>query len=597
MSVSAWRLLEPGEKVATTFILIASVISSAVELAALSTAVPFVGLLVDPDSLDRFPLIGEFFAMLGLSLDNDAVLLAGVLVIASLTVAFLFRTAIFFAVERFSARFANRLVDDLIRGCLFGPYAWLRTQNGALLAQRLSIDASSVGHGLLSSILDLSYSLFILIIGIVVVVTASSWMTIVVLGVFAVIVAIALSVLNPLSARLSSKQRLHNIRSMQEGIEALEGSKVLRVTGTEGYFVRRFVGSWGLANYARMNLNLVNKLIPTTILLIGQIGMLTLAMSLFALDLPNELIVTQLTFILLVLVRVLPAVSSISGSVNRLVKLEPFFRGYAELREQVLSWGSQDEREAKPGRPVDLSWSTLTFDNVEFGFADSDRVQLKAISFSLQYGQHYGFVGPSGAGKSTLLDILLGLLEPTNGRVLLDQQPLQGRCRAAWLAAIGYVPQEPFIIDDSLRRNVAFGIDDADVSDDKIWKALELAELASLVRDWPDGLATSLGDGGARLSGGQRQRVAIARALYFDPQILVFDEATSALDLPTENAIRKTIAKLSGQRTTVTITHRLATLSDCDRIFILVDGEISASGTFEQLSRENRSFQLLSNSP
>jgi len=593
MTRSGWHMLLRREKAETAVIFFASFVSSAIELAALSTAVPFVGLLLEPESPDRFPMVNEALALLDLKPEGDTIFMAGGLVIASLVVAFLFRTAIFVAVERFCTHFANRLVDELIRGCLLGPYAWLRTQNGTHLAQRISVDAASVGQALFASVLDLSYGVFILLIGLTAVLAASSRMTIAVLFGFGILAGLILMALNPLSARFSADQRHQSIRSVQQAVESLSGSKVLKVSGRERFFLDRFATSWRRANFSRMKLNVVNKTIPAITMLVGQVAMLSLAMTLVAIELSGEVVVAQLTFILLALVRVLPAVSQVSGAINRLVKLEPFFAGYSELQGWIDSWtATHDANEVPHGEP--LVWQSLAFDQVAFRYLDADRVQLENINFTLARGKTYAFVGASGAGKSTLLDLLLGLLSPTGGQVRLDDRPLTGNLRSAWLSVIGYVPQEPFIIDDSLRRNIAFGLEDGLIDEAKVWRCLELAELADVVRTWPEGIATSLGEAGSRLSGGQRQRVAIARALYDDPQILILDEATSALDVPTERAIRQTINRLGGERTVVTITHRMGSLADCDEIFLLEGGAITASGSYDALSRESQTFRLLS---
>ena len=180
----------------------------------------------NPTRPDRYPIVNEALALVGLKPEGDTIFLMGGLVIASLAVAFLIRTIIFIAVERFSAHFANRLVDELIHGCLFGPYAWLRTQNGAHLAQRISVDAASVGQALFASVLDLSYGVFILLIGLTAVIAASSWMTIGVLIGFGLLAALILAALNPLSARYSADQRHQSIKSVQQAVESLSGAKV-----------------------------------------------------------------------------------------------------------------------------------------------------------------------------------------------------------------------------------------------------------------------------------------------------------------------------------------------------------------------------------
>jgi len=191
-------------------------------------------------------------------------------------------------------------------------------------------------------------------------------------------------------------------------------------------------------------------------------------------------------------------------------------------------------------------------------------------------------VGPSGAGKSTLIDVLLGLLPPTAGRITVDGRDIASALRS-WQRHIGYVPQEPFILDDTVRRNVAFGLPDAEIDDRRVLAALRVAQVADVVASLPRGLDTVLGERGTRLSGGQRQRIAIARALYYEPEVLVFDEATSALDTPTERELIAALDALRGVKTLIVIAHRLTTVRRCDRLAVLRDGRVAAVGPYEDV--------------
>jgi ATP-binding cassette subfamily C protein len=200
----------------------------------------------------------------------------------------------------------------------------------------------------------------------------------------------------------------------------------------------------------------------------------------------------------------------------------------------------------------------------------------------LKPGESLGIVGATGSGKSTLVDVLLGLLRPTAGQLLLDGKPLNGHERA-WQRLIGYVPQAPYLLDDTIRRNIAFGVGDTLIDEHRVARASTLAQLEDVVRHLPQGLDTPLGERGARLSGGQQQRVAIARALYGDPAVLVFDEATAALDNQTEREVTRAIAALHGTRTLIVIAHRLSTVAACDRLIFLEGGRIAAAGTYQEL--------------
>jgi ABC-type multidrug transport system fused ATPase/permease subunit len=225
---------------------------------------------------------------------------------------------------------------------------------------------------------------------------------------------------------------------------------------------------------------------------------------------------------------------------------------------------------------------SLSCEEVSFGYDGGPPLALDKVSFTIQHGQSIGIVGPTGAGKSTLVDVLLGLLTPTTGRVVIDGEPLEGRERA-WQRQIGYVSQDIFLLDDSLRRNIAFGIPDAGIDEARLARAVSQARLDEVVAAMPAKLDTLVGENGIRLSGGQRQRVAIARALYHDPAILFFDEATAALDSQTEREVTEAIANVHGTRTVIAIAHRLSTVKHCDRLIYLRDGKLAGLGTYQEL--------------
>jgi ABC-type multidrug transport system fused ATPase/permease subunit len=229
---------------------------------------------------------------------------------------------------------------------------------------------------------------------------------------------------------------------------------------------------------------------------------------------------------------------------------------------------------------------------VSYTYADEADPVLVDVDLTIARGESIGIVGPSSAGKSTLIDLLLGLLTPTRGRITVDGRDVAGALRS-WQRHIGYVAQEPFVLDDTLRRNVAFGVGDAEIDDQRVTAALRLAQLGEFVVGLPAGLDTMLGERGTRLSGGQRQRVAIARALYDEPEVLVFDEATSALDTPTERELIAALEALRGVKTLVVIAHRLTTVRHCDRLAVLRDGRLAAVGPWDELLARDAGFRAL----
>jgi len=254
---------------------------------------------------------------------------------------------------------------------------------------------------------------------------------------------------------------------------------------------------------------------------------------------------------------------------------------------------------AKTGAPAPqaLTWSReIRFENVAFAYAGSARIALNGVNFTIPKGQNVAFVGSTGSGKSTLIDLLLGLLEPTGGRILVDGQPLSSDRLREWHAAIGYVPQEVFLLDASIAENIAFGQNRETLDLALVQEAAKVVSASKFIENG-GGFWSEVGERGVRLSGGQRQRLALARAVYRQPSLLVLDEATSALDPKTESGVIAAIAAMNTELTVVNVAHRLNTIKNCDVIHFLRDGAIEASGTFDALSRDVPAFRTFANQP
>jgi ABC-type multidrug transport system fused ATPase/permease subunit len=284
-------------------------------------------------------------------------------------------------------------------------------------------------------------------------------------------------------------------------------------------------------------------------------------------------------------------------SLNRVLVALSALRGGQAALERVA--GDLQELEASARVPEDGGSEGLTpadagirFESVSFAYEPDAAPVLRDVSFTIRPRESVAFVGPSGAGKSTLLDIVLGLLEPDAGEVAVGGYPLS-EVRTAWQRSIGYVPQDVVLLDETLRTNVALGTPPDEIDDAQVERALALADLAVTWRALPEGLDTRLGERGTRLSGGQRQRVGLARALYHDPAVLVLDEATSSLDGGTESRIMETIEAMQRDLTVIVVTHRLSTVRNCDRIYLVENGAIAADGSFEKLAVDSASFAEL----
>jgi len=524
--------------------------------------------------------VSAFVSAIGVSIDQKSLIFLGFLIILFLAVAAMFRFATNWGIELFSLRFSNSLTQSVLSRTVRAPYYWLKRQNMHALSLRISLDAVSVGQTIYPGALEILYSLAIMSIGLaVIVISAPQEALIAILGI-SVLASAVFVYLNPRVARQATEFRDRGLDANRLAIETFAIHKTLKVTVSEEYFIRRFYRAFRAMNRARMQMSLTNKALPTITLLLGQVGLISIAIAMLYSGMSAEVLVAQLTLITVVVARILPTASGLTGSLNKLTKTLPHYRG-------LLAHLVELERlEAGAGHPSTVplpKWNSLTLDDVTYIHPDSDKPQIRDLTLEIHRGGRYAVVGHTGAGKSTLVDLLLGLIEPTEGQVRLDGANIVEFDRTKWLASIGYVAQETLIVDDTVRRNVAFGIDDEKIDDAKVLRAISMAGLAPEIAGLPNGLSERVGEAGSRLSGGQRQRLAIARALYREVEILLLDEATSGLDPATEAEVLQNLVDLPHGVTLIMITHRLATTSFCDHVFVLSDGALASEAEFERL--------------
>jgi ATP-binding cassette subfamily C protein len=290
--------------------------------------------------------------------------------------------------------------------------------------------------------------------------------------------------------------------------------------------------------------------------------------------------------------RIMPSLSRLMISTmsikEGLTQVDLVYAGYEDLQAKEAKAVSV----AAEVPPLKLA-RAIEVEHVSYAYGGKGAFSLHDVSFTVPAGSSLALVGPSGSGKTTLVDLVLGLLAPGAGRILVDGVDITGK-PSVWQNKVGYIPQNIFLLDDNIRRNVAFGVADDKISDEQVLKALRAAQLEDFVAALPAGLDTQVGERGVRMSGGQRQRLGIARALYGDPALIVMDEATSALDSATEREVTRAVEALIGVKTLIIIAHRMSTVRRCNQILFVRDGVILDRGTFEQLERSNAEFARFS---
>jgi ABC-type multidrug transport system fused ATPase/permease subunit len=567
---------------------------SAVEVVGLGSVLPFITALAHPAAVRARLGLDGFLKPVGIVSDRDfqvalTVLLIGVFALKNLAVGF---------GEHLRLRWSYRLAADLSKRLLTHymrqDYSFFLNANAQNLLKNITNEAWTVVSGavlpllMIISELLVGGMLYALLLMVNYKLTLIGSVTLLSLGL------LIYAVVRRNVARVGRERERTMGCIYQDLGTALTGIKAIKVTEKAEYFIRRVANHFdeytrGTIYYNTMGI--VPRLALECVAVVAVVAVLMGMLFTQATDFSQS--VPIITLYSVAIYRFMP-------SVNRIITSRLAIKYNLRALEVVaaaLSEGTAGEMAAlagqPPGRAIRFA-STVSLRDVSFQYnRDQAGKMIDGLTLEIRKGQTIGLVGVSGSGKTTVVDILLGLLFPDDGSVEVDGRPLGRDDMAAWHALIGYIPQEISLYDDTLLRNVAFGVEDPLIDREAVMRVIRAAQLDELVKTLPAGLDTVVGDRGVRLSGGQRQRVAIARALYRDPEILVFDEATSSLDSVTELEISKAIEWLGTGKTIIIIAHRLTTVTKCDAIFLLEKGRVVASGTYQELMERSEMFKRL----
>lgn len=356
--------------------------------------------------------------------------------------------------------------------------------------------------------------------------------------------------------------------------ESFQGIKDVLIFHKEDYFIKNYETVFGNQQKAEVIKTVASESPAHLIEAVCVSGLIAVVAVKIAGGSDAEAFIPQLATFAIAAFRILPSIGRISAGFNQLIYAFPALNAtYRNLQEvENFKKVTRVRQKVEIGFDEKLDFQKeIRIENLHWQYPSADRPVIERLSMVIPKGRSVAFIGQSGAGKSTLADIMLGLLVPEQGDILIDGTSIYNEMDA-WKRTVGYVPQTVFLTDDTIRRNIAFGIEEKDIDEEKIQRAVEQAQLSATIAELPEGLNTVLGERGIRFSGGQKQRVAIARALYNDPDILILDEATAALDNDTESAVMEAIDALHGYKTLIIIAHRLTTIRNCDEIYEIVDG-------------------------
>jgi ATP-binding cassette subfamily C protein len=401
--------------------------------------------------------------------------------------------------------------------------------------------------------------------------------------------------------RYGKAARTERKKSIQAVNQGLGGFMDARVLGVEKTLIEDFHQS--IARFARYNRfkQFVGSLSNPLLEFIAVAGLMLVVLAMVVTGNNLQSMVPMLGLFGAAIVRLRGSVSAITGQASQLgynmASVDAVVDDLSLLRDmnekRLLPEANRHSRSNSSASEKLPLRTGLQLEHVSYTYPNAEQPALRDINLRIEPGQSVGLVGATGSGKTTLVNVLLGLLAPQEGQILADGVSIHSDVRA-WQNNLGYIPQNIFLLDDSIRRNVAFGVSDEDIDDDSVWNALYAAQIGGFVMDeLPDGLDTFVGERGARLSGGQRQRVGLARAIYHNPDVLVMDEATSALDNETESMVMEALDNLKEDRTFVMIAHRLSTVKSCDQLFYLDHGRIKARGTYDELCAQHHDFRRM----
>ncbi len=573
------------------------VIVAVVEVAGIASIMPFMAVVTNPEVIHANRWLNAVFQGLGFQTDQAFLIFLGLMVLALLVISNLLKAASTWLTLRYHNQLHYLLARRLLARYLSQPYTFFLNRNTAELGKNILTEARNVVTGVLSPATSVVSSSMIVV----------AIMTLLVVVDPAVALAIAAILSSVYGAVYIAARRRLGIIGWQQvqasadkykaAGEGMSGIKDLKVLGRELTFLRRF--SKAAALHARNNITAgVIAEMPRYALEIVAFGGILLVV-LYFLSQGQEA------------ARMVPLLALYAFAGYRLMPaLQQLFASFAQLRHGVAALevvhkdlvakagevGDPEAGLAAAANAVPLPFERgLELRNLSFRYEGATEPALRNLNLVIEPNTSVGLVGPTGCGKTTTVDLILGLLSPSEGQLLADGVEITRDNLPGWRRNLGYVPQQIYISDDTITRNIAFGIPDAEIDKDAVRQAARIANLDEFVEnELPQGYDTEIGERGVRLSGGQRQRIGIARALYRDPAILVMDEATSALDGITEEAVMDAVRTLSRKKTVILIAHRLTTVRECDVIYLLERGQVISSGTYEDLKRESGWFRAAS---
>ncbi|WP_245893989.1 ABC transporter ATP-binding protein [Chamaesiphon polymorphus] len=562
--------------------------TSFLEVVGVGIVGPFISIATNPVAIHQNLWASSIYSGLHLTSDSQFISVFGLGII----IIFYIKVFINFSSQKYIFEFGYNQQAEialrLMKAYMTAPYTFHLKRNSADLIQNINNETNRFANGLMMPLLTSVSNALISLALLCLMIKTDPLAFVTIIGVLMIAFMGIYALKNPLKrwGQESSEAGAKIIQAINHGLGGLKETKVI---GCESYFenqlheqVKKYGVSTSLANsFSNLPRYMIEAFLVTFLILFTIIFIST--------NKDPQNLNSVLGIFAIASIRLLPSVSNLTSSINGIrynaFSLDKIYFDFQELANENnkildLSCGRMDSLNNKE---LSSFGDRVSLNNIHYRYPNAANIALENVSMTIRKGQSIGLIGKSGAGKTTLVDIILGLLAPESGDITVDGVSIYPNLRS-WQNMLGYVPQSIFLTDDTLQQNIAFGVPNHLIDPDRLWRAVEVAQLSDYVKQLPQGLETKVGERGVLLSGGQRQRVGIARAIYHEREVLVFDEATAALDNETEALVTESIKSLSGTKTIIIIAHRLTTIEHCDIIYLLDKGTIVKSGNYEEVT-------------
>ena len=586
-------LLTPHERKSAGLLIIMIIIMALLDTIGVASILPFMAVLTNPDLVETNLILNFMFQVsniFGVENTQEFLFTLGALMFVILVTSLCFKALTTYVQVRFVEICEFSIGKRLVEGYLHQPYSWFLSRHSADLGKTILSEVSVIIADGIRPLMELFAKGIVVIALITLLIIADPKLAFIVglsLGIaYGLIFYFVRKYLN----RTGEERLINNQLRFTAVNEAFGAAKEVKVGGLEKTYIKNFSNSARIFAKSKASSQVISQLPRFILEAIAFGGILLIILYIMAQTGSFNNALPIVSLYVFAGYRLIPALQQIYASFTSLTFVSPSINKlYDDLKSLKPFNENQDQGVLTLNK-------TITLKNIYYNYPNASRTAIKDISLSIPAKSTVGLVGTTGSSKTTMVDIILGLLEPQKGTLEVDGKIITKQNSRSWQRSIGYVPQHIYLTDNSIAANIAFGVEPKDINQDLVEKASKIANLHNyVINELPKQYHTTIGERGVRLSGGQRQRIGIARALYHESKVLILDEATSALDNQTEKIVMDAIKNLSKDITIILITHRLNTVKNCDKIYLLKNGEIKNEGTFEELINVDEDFRKNAN--